>query len=136
MKITLISPDRADIGAHLKLLKPAFDGVSHAKAEYAHCCDMVRHEQASLYHLKGRGVDVRFVGLITDDNGYLVLALTGLGLVEASAMIIDLVAKQGYQSLKYHTARRGMTRMLSRYGFDIIGHDGDEVVLKLMMEGF
>lgn len=135
MKITLISPARADINAHFTMLKPAFNGVSHAKAEYEHCCELVASKQASLYRIKGHSVDVRFVGVEVADNEYLVLALAGKGIVDAAAMIIDLVSKQGYRALKYHTARRGMTRILSRYGFTVIGFDEREVVLKLMMEG-
>lgn len=117
MKITYIKPNRADIKAHLQLLKPAFNGVEDAKTEYQICCDAVNNGQAGLYQINGAGVNVRFVGIVTDENDYLVLALTGRGIVPATQLIIEAVKGQGYRRLTYHTVRAGMTRILRRYGF-------------------
>ena len=132
MKIIYIKNTRADINAHLALLKPAFNGVENAKAEYEDCCDLVRDGQAGFYQVSGQGINVRFCGLVTDDNQYWILAMTGRGLVDAAALIIDCVQRQGYAAIKYHTARQGMERILSRFGFEKIGMDGAESVL--MME--
>ncbi|MFT5879569.1 MAG: hypothetical protein ACI86X_000673 [Moritella sp.] len=133
MKITFISPNRADINAHFNLLKPAFNGVAFAKEEYQFCCEAVRNKQASLYQVKAEGVDVRFVGVVTEDNDYLILALTGKGLVKTANFIIDAVGGQGYRSIKYHTVRSGMIRILSRFGFCGVKTDID-TVLTLNME--
>lgn len=134
MKITLISPARADINAHFTMLKPAFNGVAFAKEEFQFCCDAVRSKQACLYRIKCKDVDVRFVGLVTDDNDYLILALTGKGLVKAAPFIIDAVCSQGYRSIKYHTVKKGMTRILSGFGFHGVKHETDTVLTKYMEE--
>jgi len=135
MRFQLIRPNRADINAQFALLRPAFDGVHQAKAEFDFCCEAVERKQASLYHLKGKGVSVRFVGIVTDDNGYLILAMTGRGLVTAAPTIIEAVRSQGYRHIKYHTVRQGMTRILKRFGFSITDNTVHDTVLSLMLEG-
>ncbi|GAB3531904.1 hypothetical protein [Photobacterium alginatilyticum] len=135
MRFQLIRPNRADINAQFALLRPAFNGVNQAKAEFEFCCDAVRRKQASLYHLKGKGVSVRFVGMVTDDNSYLILAMTGRGLVAAAPTIIEAVKSQGYRQIKYHTVRRGMTRILTRFGFSITDKTAHDTVLSLLLEG-
>ncbi len=135
MKFMLIRPARADIKAQFSLIKPAFNGVHCAKTEYEFCCDAVKSKQASFYHLKGAGVSVRFVGFVTSENDYLILAMTGKGLVEAAPCIIEAVKSQGYRSIKYHTVRRGMERILKRFGFVITGKSEHDSVLSLALEG-
>ncbi|KUI99925.1 hypothetical protein [Vibrio sp. MEBiC08052] len=135
MKLTLIRPNRADIKAQLALLRPAFNRVPDAKYEYMFCCDAVTCKRASFYQLKGKGVAVRFVGYVTEQNEYLILALTGKGLKQAAPVIIDAVRSQGYQCVKYHTVRQGMTRILKRFGFVITETHGDESVLCLQFGG-
>lgn len=135
MKFTLIKPTRADMKAQFDLIKPAFNGVHCAKAEFDFCRDAVTKKQASFYHLKGVGVSVRFIGLVTSDNDYLILAMTGKGLLKAAPCIIEAVKSQGYRSIKYHTVRQGMKRILRPFGFvesDKTEHDS---VLSLMLEG-
>jgi len=129
MNITFINPVRADINAHLTLLKPAFNGVANAKSEYELCCDAVKGKQAGLYHLKGKGLDVRFVGQAVD-NGYLLWALTGFGYVNAVEQILKIVEQQGYEFIRCHTVRRGITRMLRRFGVSVTPQK-DETVLTL-----
>ncbi|SHO55126.1 hypothetical protein [Vibrio quintilis] len=131
MKFTLIRHDRADIQAQFSFLRPAFNGVPAAKYEYQFCRDAVISKQASFYQLKGRGVAVRFVGLVTDSNDYLILALTGRGLKQAVPHIIRAVQSQGYSSLRYHTVRPGMTRMLRALGFQRIRQEQPETVMSL-----
>jgi hypothetical protein len=134
MNITFINPVRADINAHLTLLKPAFSGLELAKDEYKFCCDAVRNKQAGLYQIKGRGVDARFVGMVTQDNEYLILALSGRGLVAAAQPIIDAVSGQRYRAIKFHTIKSGMTRILRRFGF-LISDVTNDTVLTLDLEG-
>ncbi len=135
MKFMLIRPTRADINAQFALIKSAFNGVHCAKAEYQFCCEAVRNKQASFYHLKGSGVSVRFVGLVTDENDYLILAMTGKGLANAAPYIIEAVKSQGYRSIKYHTVRRGMERILKSFGFAVIDKTVYSSVLSLTLEG-
>ncbi|ASA56407.1 hypothetical protein [Vibrio gazogenes] len=135
MKFTLIRPNRADIKAQFSLLRPAFNRLKDAKYEYKFCCDAVLSKRASFYQLKGKGVAVRFVGYVTDENEYLILALTGKGLKQAAPVIIDAVRSQGYQCVKYHTVRQGMTRILRRFGFVTTETHGDESVLCLQFTG-
>jgi len=135
MKFMLIRPTRADINAQLTLIKPAFNGVHCAKAEFQFCSEAVRNKQASFYHLKGDGVSVRFVGLVTDENDYLILAMTGKGLVKAAPCIIEAVKSQGYRSIKYHTVRRGMERILKSFDFTVIDKTEHDSVLSLTLEG-
>lgn len=134
MNITYINPVRADINAHLALLKPAFAGLELAKEEYQFCCDAVRNKQAGLYQIKGRDVDARFVGIVTQDNEYLILALTGRGLVAAAQSIIDTVSGQRYRAIKFHTIKSGMTRILRRFGF-VVSQVTNDTVLTLDLEG-
>lgn len=134
MSITFISSDRADINAHLTLLKPAFNGLEFAKEEYQFCCDAVRNKQAGLYQIKERGVNVRFVGIVTDSNEYLILALTGRGLVSAAKSIIKAVSTKGYDAIKFHTIKLGMTRILRRFGF-ILNEGNQDSVLTLDLGG-
>ncbi|WP_299695622.1 hypothetical protein [uncultured Vibrio sp.] len=133
----LIKPNRSDLSAQFNLIKRAFNGVEHAKVEFDFCCDAVRNKRASMYHLFSRehGVSVRFVGLVTESNDYLILAMTGKGLVKAAPCIIDAVKSQGYRAIKYHTVRRGMERILKSFGFVVSGKTDHESVLSLTLEG-
>ena len=135
MNFMLIRPNRADINAQLSLIKPAFNGVHCAKSEFQFCCEAVSNKQACFYHLKGSGVSVRFVGLVTDDNEYLILAMTGKGLAKAAPYIIDAVKSQGYRSIKYHTVRPGMKRILKTFGFVVSDKTEHDSVLSLTLEG-
>ncbi|SHO54477.1 hypothetical protein VQ7734_00191 [Vibrio quintilis] len=135
MNFTLIRPGRADINTQFSLLRPAFNGVPAAKYEYQFCCEAVMNRRASLYQLKGPGVSVRFAGYVTDDNQYLILAMTGRGLKQAAPHIIDAVRSQGYETIKYHTVRPGMTRLLRSFGFTVVKTSGHESVLTLNLGG-
>ncbi|MGF1723626.1 hypothetical protein [Photobacterium nomapromontoriensis] len=135
MRLQLIRPNRPDINAQYRLLRPAFNQVRDAKLEFDFCCDAVAQKQASLYHLKGKGVSVRFVGIVTSDNDYLILAMTGNGLVAAAPIIIDAVKSQGYRAIKYHTVRQGMKRILQRFGFSMTATTEHDTVMTLYLEG-
>lgn len=134
MSIIFIDPKRADLNAQLNLVKPAFNGVPGAKEEYKFCCDAVKDNRAGLYQVKGRGVNVRFVGIVTDCNEYLILALTGKGLINAAKTIIKVVSNNGYTAIKYHTVKAGMTRILRRFGFNV-SEVSDDTVLTLDLGG-
>lgn len=134
MKFILMKPTRADIKAQFSLIKPAFNGVHCAKAEYEFCCESVNNKQASFYHLKGNGVSVRFVGLVNSDNEYLILAMTGKGLIKAAPYIIEAVKSQGYKAIKYHTVRAGMARVLKSFGFVVTGKTEHDSTLTLTLE--
>ena len=127
MNITFISPERADINAHLNLLKPAFNGVENPKSEYELCCDAVRNKQAGLYLLQGDGFNVRFVGMAVDD-GYLLWSLVGRGYVLAVEQILSIVKGQGYRFIRCHTVRKGITRMLRRFDVDVSVEQSETVL--------
>lgn len=135
MKFTLIRPNRADIKTQFSLVKRAFNKVHQAKYEFEDCCEKVMKKHASFYQLTGKGVSVRFVGFVTDENDYLVIALTGKGLKKAAPVIIDAVKSQGYRSIQYHTVRRGMTRILRGLGFSVLYKTEHDTVLSLDLEG-
>lgn len=135
MNFTLIRPARADIDAQLGFVRPAFNGVPNAKYEFAFCCEAVKRKRASFYQLKGEGVNVRFVGYVTDENEYLILAMTGKGMTKAAPTIIDAVKAQGYAAIKLHSIHRGMVRALKPFGFEVITQSEHENVLKLTLEG-
>lgn len=134
MNFTLIRTFRADLAAQFALLRPAFDGVYDAKQEFNFCREAVINKQASFYHLKGKGVSVRFVGIVTRENDYLILAMTGKGLVAAAPYIIEAVKSQGYRSIRYHTVRRGMVRILRGFGFGVCNNTERDTVLSLNLE--
>lgn len=137
MRFNLIRPNRPDMPAQFKLIKRAFNGVDNAKYEFEFCCDAIKSKRASMYHLVSRkqGVSLRFVGYVTSDNDYLILAMTGKGLLNGAQTIIDAVKSQGYRSIKYHTVRKGMTRILQGFGFVLTDKSEHDSVLSLNLEG-
>ena len=135
MRLQLMRPTRADIHSQFLLLRPAFDRVKNAKTEFEFCCDAVKSKHDSLYHLKSKGVSVRFVGMVTPENDYLILAMTGRGLTHAAPTIMAADTAQGDRSIKYHTVRQGMTRILQRFGFSILDTTTHDTVLSLSLEG-
>ncbi|MGF1859890.1 hypothetical protein [Photobacterium profundum] len=135
MKFILLKPTRADIQAQFALIKRAFNGVKNCKAEFDITKELVLSKQASMYQVIGKGVSVRFVGFVTDDNDYLILALTGKGLVNVAPYIIDAVKSQGYRAIKYHTVRTGMTAILQSFGFVQTETTEHDTVMSLYLEG-
>lgn len=113
---TIIKKNRRDLNAQFKLIKRAFDGVSDAKNEYEFCCNSVRDSSASMYQIKGKGVNVRFVGKVIDAD-YFILSFVGCGLKKVAPTIIELARKQGFASIKYQTCKKGMRRILNEFGF-------------------
>ena len=116
MKWTVIKSKRNDIKTQFKLIRPAFDGVSDAKNEYEFCCESVRDGSASMYQIQSKGVNVRFVGVVTESD-YFILSFTGRGLKKVAPIIIQQVRKAGFSSIKYQTCRKGMRRILNEFGF-------------------
>lgn len=135
MKWLVFRPKRADINTQLNFLRDAFNGVHEAKQEFEFCCEAVKAQRASFYHVKGQGVSVRFVGMVTGDNSYLILAMTGKGLHKVAPAIIEKVSANGYPLIKYHTVRKGMVRILKRFGFQVSETTEHDSVLSLAMEG-
>lgn len=118
MNITFINSDRPDIDAQLKKLESAFEGVENAKGEFKLLCDAVKSKRAGMYHLKGDGFDVQFVGCPVDD-GYQLWALTGVGYIAAVKKILNIVEQRGYRFICGHSVKKGIPRMLKRFNADI-----------------
>ncbi|WP_135382161.1 hypothetical protein [Vibrio tasmaniensis] len=137
MKLILLRPNRPDLPALFKLIKRAFNGVTDAKVEFEFCREAVENKRASFYHLFDReqGVSLRFVGYVTSENDYLILAMTGKGLLKGAPTIIDAVKSQGYRSIKYHTVRLGMCRVLRQFGFVMSHQSEHDSVMTLNLEG-
>lgn len=126
MSITFIGSNRADINVQLALLKPAFNGVKNVKEEFELCCNAVKNKEAGLYHLKGDGMNVRFVGRVVDD-GYQLWALVGVGYIRAVEQILKIVKKQGYRYIRCHSVRPGITRMLRRFGVSVLQQQDETI---------
>lgn len=52
-----------------------------------------------------------------EDDQCVIVALAGCELHEVAPAIIDAVSASGFESLRFHTKRPGLGRMLERYGF-------------------
>lgn len=52
-----------------------------------------------------------------EDAQCVIVALAGCELHEVAQNIIDAVTASGFESLRFHTKRPGLGRMLERYGF-------------------
>ncbi|MGF1702523.1 hypothetical protein L4D09_19700 [Photobacterium makurazakiensis] len=116
MHFRLIRPNAPDFHAHLSLIKPAFSGSDMPKAELEEVKTLVCEGQASFYLLTGKGIKLWFISRVDGDR-YHIIAMTGRGLVEAANHIIERVIDCGYQSISYHTYRKGMRRILDQFGF-------------------
>ncbi|MGF1723203.1 hypothetical protein [Photobacterium nomapromontoriensis] len=116
MYFRLIRPSAPDFQAHLSLIKPAFAGSDMPKVEFDEVRQLVCDQQASFYLLTGKGIKLRFISRI-DGERYHIIAMTGRGLVDAATHIIERVTERGYQSISYHTYRKGMRRILGQFGF-------------------
>lgn len=116
--ITYLDATRKDLAYHLNELKPAFNGSDSAKAEWLDMVDGVKSGRASMYLIKSKGVLLRFVGRVTGD-AYHINAMVGKGLSQAAPLIIERCVAMGYQSITYHTYRKGMGRILSGFGFEL-----------------
>lgn len=116
MYFRLIRPSAPDFLAHLDQIKPAFAGSDTPKAEFDEVKSMVRAKEASFYLLTGKGIKLWFISRVQDGR-YHIIAMTGRGLGEAASHIIDRVAACGYGAITYHTYRKGMRRILDKFGF-------------------
>lgn len=132
LSISFIRHDRADIKTQLELLKPSFNGLDNPKAEFQNLIDDVMTNRAGLYHIKGKGVNLRFVGMDLGDGVYFVSALTGKGFAHGLPYFIDLVTSRGFTTLKGQAVRRGMVRQYERAGFTALERNGiTELTLSL-----
>ncbi|NOJ25462.1 hypothetical protein [Vibrio coralliilyticus] len=118
LTMTYLGAKRKDLAYHLNALKPAFNGSGSAKAEWLEMVERVKGGQASMYLIKSKGVLLRFVGRVTGD-AYHINAMVGKGLHQAAPLIIERCQAMGYQSITYHTYRKGMGRILSGFGFEL-----------------
>ncbi|MGR5149655.1 hypothetical protein ACQKP8_24295 [Photobacterium alginatilyticum] len=117
MHFRLIRPTAADFPAHLKLLKPAFEGSDDPKGEFEFVRDLLEDKRGSFYLLTGKGIKLWFVSRRLDGRFHIV-AMTGRGLVQAASHIIERATNCGYRAISYHTYRKGMRRILGRFGFE------------------
>ncbi|RWX54981.1 hypothetical protein [Photobacterium chitinilyticum] len=117
MYFRLVRPTAADFAAHLNLLKPAFVGSDDPKGEFEFVRTLLEEGRGSFYLLAGKGIKLWFVSRVIDSR-YHIIAMTGRGLVQAASHIIERVSQCGYHAISYHTYRKGMRRILSRFGFD------------------
>lgn len=132
LSIYFIRPDRTDIQTQLDMMKPSFDGLGNPKAEFQSMVDNVKSNQAGLYHIKGKGVNLRFVGMDLGEGVYFVSALAGKGLAHGLPYFIDLVSARGFHTLKGQAVRRGMVRNYERAGFTALERNGvTELTLSL-----
>ncbi|WP_157721478.1 hypothetical protein [Vibrio gazogenes] len=116
--ISYLAPSRRDINAHFELLKPAFNGSHDPKSEWLDVVEKVQTGQASLYLIKAKDVQIRFVGRVIDGI-YHVICSQGRGLAHAAPVIIERCLSMGYPAISYHAYRPGMGRLLRGFGFEL-----------------
>ncbi|MGF1734351.1 hypothetical protein [Photobacterium satsumensis] len=139
MKFRLIRPSAPDFLNQLDQIKPAYAASDNPEAEFADVKASVCAKEASYYMLTGKGVRLWFIGQVQDGN-YHIIAMTGAGLVEAASHIIDRVSSCGYEVITYHTYRKGMRRILGKFGFEQVEqlrafNSTTETVHQLIIEG-
>ncbi len=118
MNFTNLKPLAKDFRVHLNAMKPAFDGSDSPKVEFDLLREWVTGRHASFYLVTAKNVRLRFVGRVDEDTIYHIVAMTGKGLADAAPSIIERIAACGYREIRYHTYRKGMRRILNRFGFE------------------
>ncbi|WP_087019057.1 hypothetical protein [Thaumasiovibrio subtropicus] len=116
MNFTHIRASAKDLNVHLNAMRPAYDGSDSPKLEFDLLREWVEGQHASFYKVTGKGVSLRFVGRF-EESTYHIIAMTGKGLGIAAPFIIDRIRECGYDAIQYHTYRKGMRRILNRFGF-------------------
>jgi hypothetical protein len=119
MTIRHLKPTHPDFRAHLEPMKAAFVGSDSPKAEFEEMVTRITERHASFYRLSARGGCVRFCGRAVEGD-YHIIALVGRGLLAVAPSIIERVKACGYQAITYHTYKRGMRRLLTVLGFEVI----------------
>lgn len=114
--IRLIKPTRGDYDYQCRKLRDAFSECASPSAEFADLRALLDCQICCLYEIKHGSAKALFAG---QDNGatYHINALVGCGLVTLTPHIITTVKRAGYSAITYHAGKRGMTRMLRRFGF-------------------
>lgn len=87
-------------------------------------------DQAVIYRFNHHQGDT-WVVLRGEDSELVVVAMAGAGLHQVAAKIIESARVSGFASLRCHTKRPGMARMLIRYGATVREVDRDEIIISL-----
>lgn len=98
-----------------KLQKSAGDDLAIIKR-------MVQENSAQLYQLRSDKTDLLMVARASGADELVVMCLEGSGLKDAGVAIIEAAKKQGFKTIRYHTASKAIQRLNKLFGFA-----GDEV---------
>lgn len=75
-------------------------------------------KKASMYHITGESVDLTMMAR-NEDNEFIIMIIKGKGLSRCGNELQQCIFKSGYNAIRYHTNKKGMTRLLRSIGFSI-----------------
>lgn len=78
--------------------------------------DLLISRKASMYVITGDRVNLTMI-VRGEDKEYVIMIMKGFGLSICSEQIKKLIFENGYNSIRYHTNKKGMTRLLRSIGF-------------------
>ncbi|MGR5276502.1 hypothetical protein ACPV5J_07475 [Vibrio rotiferianus] len=76
--------------------------------------------RATWYHLRSNTVDLHMVTRVTADNGLMIDAMQGKGMLIAAPDIIRRASAVQYQYIGFETIKKGMRKMLETFGFVVV----------------
>lgn len=76
--------------------------------------NQVKNKQAGLYSLFGKDFDL-YIVIRIEELEMVIMCLEGRGLKKAESFILNLAKKAGCKSIRYHSNRKGLYRMLNNF---------------------
>lgn len=80
--------------------------------------DALLNERASVYQITGDSVDLTMIAR-NEGREFIIMIMKGKGLRQCAQDIKRLILDNGYTSIRYHTNKKGMTRLLRAIGFSV-----------------
>ncbi|OBU24954.1 hypothetical protein C0Z01_14160 [Photobacterium kishitanii] len=74
--------------------------------------------KASIYLITGKNVNLKMIAR-SENNEYVIMIMVGKGLSICGNQIKNKIFENGFKSIRYHTNKKGMTRLLKSIGFSI-----------------
>jgi|GEM_PF-3429269 len=115
MKWLSIFPNSEEFQPALERLRAAFSSMNDTD-DYQQMVDALTRGQMTLYHLTDHDIDILTV-IKTDKDTCFVYAAQGVGLRQVTPIFIERVKSLGFSSIEYQTYKKGMTRIIERFGF-------------------
>ncbi|EOV0103243.1 hypothetical protein ACOIV3_001884 [Vibrio vulnificus] len=131
MKYTIVKPHYISQSMARRHFSRAFDRLTpeDKPKAFKNMLDKLQAGRAVWYHIQGKGVDLHLVTSVNGAGVFVIDAIAGKGMLIAAPDIIRRARSMGYPAMQYETRKKGMRKMLQRYGFVVAGtfEDGSTV---------